>query len=1819
MAFNPGRKMADNIAAIRIALDFTGQQLSETELAALKKYAGFGGLKAVLFPLGEITEWTKFGASAADLKLYPQVMELHALLKEKLTVKDYKAAIDALKSSSQTAYYTPDYIPRAIYAAMKEANILPKRLYEPSAGAGVFIEEAVDAFEGLQQINAVEKDILTGKILTALCSVHQLPVEVQIKKLEETAATEKAQSDLVISNIPFGKIAVHDPAYNKSGISAKVHTYFFAKGLDKIKDGGILAYIVTEAFLNNPSNETARKYLFTSADLLSVAVLPANLMKENANVEVGMHLILVQKNDSKETLTEAEGLLIDTIEVENSFGKYHLNAWLADKNELVYADEIIEGTNARGKASRVAWQNSDMQDIIPSLKEQLVAGFANFNYAKWEAISFDKMETQLKQFTFLPVPQPPKSDDKKGLSFGQLGLFDAPVQTDEDNKAIAYLDDLDKQFVDAGTVRQISVIRTTARPLHDSIVLLTARAKANNRYSYKLYSNLSEISFPGKWMSGNTLGQELDSLSVKLKNFGHDYRYEGATSLEPAFKLQPDKPKAFTDLKPFYIKDTLVIFNGQLGLIGEPHNFEAKFDALDPQPELPFYEDYLTLRDIYLELSGYENEHEIQFPELRKSLNYYYEDFIAKHGELNRNANRNRILNDAALGFKMLSSLEIKEGDKFVRSDIFYGPLFQQKELLKTDDPAEALARCLNDTGRVDLSVISQITGLTEDEIILQLDKQILLNPQTLNWETTDNYLSGNVVLKLKAAEKLAEEEPQNLQYARSLAAIRRVQPERIPFERLDFNLGERWVPIDYYQRFATDLFKLDTRINYLLSVDDYKVSYAKKGNTITNEEFSVTPKESNKVTGRTLLEYALLNTNPHFTYPVEQYGKVVRVPDTEAIQNSHRKIDNIRARYLLWLLELPNEDKQFLEKLYNDTYNCYALREYDGSHLTFPGLDFKALRIADLYPSQRNAAWRLMQNNGGLIDHEVGLGKTLTMIIAAMEMKRLGIVHKPMILALKANVQQITDTFRLAYPKAKILAPGENDFEPAKRKRIFHEIKNNNWDCIILTHDQFGKIPQDPEIQRQILEIELDNTELDLLALQGTGEEITKEKLKGLEIRKENLEAKLKSVMEAIAHRKDTGINFRETNIDHLFIDESHKFKNLTFTTRHTKVAGLGNMAGSQKALNMLFAIRTLQDRCDTDLCATFLSGTPISNSLTEMYLIFKYLRPRELERQQISNFDAWAAVYARKTVDFEFTVTNEIRAKERFRHFIKVPELALFYNQITDYKTAKHINLDKPEIDETLVNIKPTPDQQDFIKRLMQFAKSGDATLIGRRPLTKDEDKGRMLIATNYAKKMAVDMRLVNPEKYGDHPGNKVNVCARKVAEIYHESTPHKGTQIIFSDIGTPKTDEFNVYDALRDKLINDFNIPANQITFIHNWATDKQRKELFKKMNAGEIRILIGSTEKAGTGLNVQERIVAMHHLDIPWKPSELEQRDGRGARQGNWLAKKFYGNKVRNFIYAVEQSLDNYKFNLLKNKQIFISQMKNNELSVRTLDEGAMDEQSGMSFSEYIAILSGDTSLLEKTRLEKKVAELEGYKGAHFKEVARSRYLLEDLEKKSHDTQSTLELVRKDEISYKQVLKFDEDGTKQNPLKLKDIALADTVAIGNHLIGLYKNWTPIDFNQPDLHLGELYGFDLFIRRKLQTVEEGFSSRITHVTSLYAESRSTGIKYMQNGGAPNIDNPKHAARYFLDAINRVVGMAERYEKELDGINKQIPEVRELSQRPFDQEYELASLKRDMEKLEMEINQKIVEREKQAQTAQLSIENAEEPLEEVSVGIKR
>ena len=1794
MAYNAYQKLTDNIAAIRLALQWDQKtRLHETDIVTLRKYSGFGGIKAVLYPPTTREQWVKLGATDSDLRLFPGIQELHELLQNHLDEKQYKEAVQSVKNSVLTAFYTPEIVPKTLYRILKEHGIRPERIYEPSSGSGIFLHEAVSAFPDIKRITAVEKDILSGHVLQALGSDWSAPSKVHITGLENTPVTDNGQYDLIVSNIPFGNFPVYDDAFPDKELSGKIHNYFFAKGLDKIANGGLMAYITTDVFLNSPSNRVARGYLFERADFISLSVMPDNLMKETGNTEAPNHLLIVQKNESKQGLTNEENELVETVQQENEYGQFQLNTFIHRHTELVTGDELKAGRNQYGHANQSVWQHGEINGIEEKLAVTIREGIRErfgenlFYHAQLMTATHEPEEQELR-LSYLPMPQ------SKATSIPvQLGLFDtAPAENI--GRAMDYLNDLDKTVIQKQTVRLISMIKTSDNPAHESIVLLTAKQERANRYLYKLYSNVKEVQFSSLWMNASLLSHELAALARGLQQYSHAYIYEGDKSLESAFGLDngSQSVQTYPELKPFYKEGTLVVHQNQVGIISnvDAEFKHAGFQPLHRQGDLVFYQSYTGLRDSYLELSAKELSGIAIAEKERISLNQHYDSFVAQYGFLNSPANKKRVTGDAAFGFTILSSLERKEGSQLVKADILVQSVARQQERFITDNPLDALARSLNEKGRVDMDYMEAATGLNEKELISRLGNHIYLNPVTDTWETADRYLSGNVVEKLQQAEEILRDNPGNLQYQRSLEAIEKVQPEKIPFELLDFNLGELWIPLHYYERFARQLFEQYTSINYFTSLDTFKVNTSGH-NAKIDREYAVTPRSGRTTYGYTMLEHALENTTPFFTYEVTgPDDKTIRLPDNEAIQLAHQKIENIRTGFTDWLRELPDSDKKLLESLYNQTFNCYVLREYDGSHQRFPGLDKKALGIEELYSSQKNAAWRIIQNRGALIDHEVGLGKTLTMIIAATEMKRLGIVHKPMILALKANVNQIAETYHKAYPLARILAPGENDFSPDKRLRLFHGIKNNNWDCIILTHDQFGKIPQSPQIQKEIFQTELDNVERDLETLKDLGGDISKRMLKGLEIRKNNLEGQLKGVLKNIEEKKDAGINFQEMGIDHLFVDEAHKFKNLTFTTRHNRVAGLGNMEGSQKALNMLFAVRTLQEKFNADLCVTFLSGTPISNSLTEMYLLFKYLRPKEMERQRIENFDGWAAVFARKTTDFEFSVTNEIIAKERFRHFIKVPELALFYNEITDYKTARHIRLDRPEINETLVNIKPTPEQCEFIKNLMQFAKTGDGTLIGRGKLSEDEDKGRMLIATNYAKKMSADMRLVDPWKYSDHPDNKVNVCARKVAELFHNSHGHKGTQIVFSDIGTPKSDDFNLYDALKEKLIRDFNIPARAITFIHDW-TDKQKPELFRKMNTGEIRILIGSTEKAGTGLNVQQRVVAMHHLDIPWKPSELEQRNGRGARQGNVLAKELYYNKVHNYIYAVEQSLDNYKFNLLKNKQTFISQMKNCELSVRSIDEGSADEKSGMNFSEYIAVLSGDTTLLEKSKLEKKIAVMESLRKAHFKEISRSKTQLEELHKEKAATVKMLEKLTADDSWYKGRLQLEKDGTKANPIVLDGFNGKDAEAIGKYLISLYETWKPGEDKPDEQKIGMLYGFELYIRRQRESYEEKGLFEYRYSNSFYAMRSQEGIKYTYTNGIPNVDNPKLAARHFLNAIDRVDSLKEKYSKNLQELEKDIPMIAQLTTKPFGKEAELQQMKTELSRLEREITIKIQE----------------------------
>ena len=1240
------------------------------------------------------------------------------------------------------------------------------------------------------------------------------------------------------------------------------------------------------------------------------------------------------------------------------------------------------------------------------------------------------------------------------------------------------------------------------------------------------------------------------------------------------------KPRPFDEkLESFHREGSMVLDSaGNIGVLKDLTKYGATFMPLDlnmEQKEKAVL--YIALRDAYQKLYTYEAEEQTENKQMRESLNIYYDAFFIRFGNLNAKQNVKFILMDAS-GRDMLS-LERVENGQFIKSDIFDHPVsFSLDEVSHVDSPEEALTASLNKFGRIDLPYMTELSDMPEQELTEALKGRIYYNPLIDGYEIADRFIAGNVIEKAERIEEWLKENPDHAIVRESLEALKASIPEPIAFEDLDFNFGERWIPTGVYSAYMSHLFNTQVSIVYSDSMDEYSAKCSMKTMAITDEY--MVKGYYRHYDGMSLLKHALHNTCPDIMKSIgeDEHGNDIKVRDSEGIQLANAKIDEIRNGFTEWLEEQSNSFKERLTTMYNRKFNCFVRPKYDGSHQTFPGLDLKALGgkygVKSVYPSQKDCVWMLLQNGGGICDHEVGTGKTLIMCMAAHEMKRLGMAHKPMIIGLKANVAEIAATYQTAYPHARILYASEKDFSTKNRVSFFNNIKNNDYDCVIMSHDQFGKIPQSPELQRQILQAELDTVEENLEVIRTQGKDVSRGMLKGLEKRKQNLEVKLQKIAYSIEQRTDDVVDFRMMGIDHLFVDESHQFKNLMFNTRHDRVAGLGNSEGSQKALNMLFAIRTIQERTGRDLGATFLSGTTISNSLTELYLLFKYLRPKELERQDIRCFDAWAAIFAKKTTDFEFNVTNNIVQKERFRYFIKVPELAAFYNEITDYRTAEAVGVDRPQKNEILHNIPPTPEQEDFIQKLMEFAKTGDATILGRLPLSETEEKAKMLIATDYARKMALDMRMIDPT-CEDHPDNKASHCAKMIADYYKRYDNHKGTQFVFSDLGTYRPGEWNVYSEIKRKLIEDYGIPSSEIRFIQECKNERARKAVIAAMNEGSVRVLFGSTSMLGTGVNAQKRCVAIHHLDTPWRPSDLAQRDGRGVRAGNEIAKLYADNKVDVIIYAVEKSLDSYKFNLLHCKQTFISQLKSGALGARTIDEGAMDEKSGMNFSEYMAILSGNTDLLDKAKLEKKVASLEGERKSFNKGKRDSETKLQSKTAELGNNKASLKGMNEDYGKFMGKARKDKDGNILNLITLDGVESTNLEVIGKHLQMLAEKETT---GGQYKRIGEIYGFPVKI-----VSETSFENGLPFVDNRFFVEGN--YKYQYNYGHIAKSDPIAAANNFLNALQKIPSYIEQYDSKCKALEKEIPQLEEIAGKTWKKEEELKGLKAELAALDRKI----------------------------------
>jgi N12 class adenine-specific DNA methylase len=1789
MGFSKKQHLQLNIHALRIAfkLEKENRKASAGERLLMMQYSGFGGLKFVLNPAQnpiDINHWRK-----TEHELFPVTQELHQLLKENATdEKQYRRYVDSMRSSVLTAFYTPPLIIDAISTTLKENGVSIQKLLEPSAGNGSFIQSFAD--KDMPQVTAYEKDLLTGKILKQLYPDNT----IRISGFEEIPEKEKNSYDVVASNIPFGDTSVFDLSYSRSRNTAKVqaarsiHNYFFMKGADMLREGGVLAFITSQGVLNSPKNEPIRRALMQDNNLVSVVRLPNNLFTDYAGTEVGSDLIILQKNTAKQSLTESEEQFC-----QSQITQYNTpsNALFQDSGRIIHTTRVLD-TDPYGQPAFIYVHRDGVEGIAKDLKQMLSEDFGkhlDIGLYKGERNEVPVVQIPITSKVTLSNSEP-VTITKAILTLSALTTNKDIVKEDRQLSIFDLFENLDELL--AAPVKSIRIAKQPAK-----------RKRTVNGYQGNLFSGLMQQ----PPISTSPVNSDIPNERNTQEVIGD--LFSGLNGNGLAEKITADntipEPAIYTkEIQSFHRNDCLAMDNGWVGYLKDfdKNKQLAMFHPLQLSSiQKARAEAYIVVRDTYLDLYQKEAELQTEHKEERETFNKVYDAFVKKYGNLNSADNIKLIKTDCS--GKEIPYLERVVGGVVHKADIFHHPVSFSITTLAADNPDEALAASLNKYGKVDLAFMSQISDMAFDDLKEALHGRIFYNPLEKEYEIAERWVAGNVVEKATAVKTYLESNLDDAQAKESLTALEEARPRRIEFEELDFNLGERWIPTGIYAHFASHLFDTEVRIQYSESSDDFSIKCNQK-NVHIWDKYAV-KSESRTFDGIALLKNALVNTTPDITKKVKIDDKEVKVRDMEAIQMANTKIDEIRTAFTEWLHAQNDEFKKRLTDQYNDTFNCFVRPQYDGSHQEFPGLDRKGLGINDLYSSQKDTVWMIKLNNGAICDHEVGAGKTLVMCTAAQEMKRLGLAHKPMIIGLKSNVHEIAEAYRTAYPHAKILYPGKEDFTPKKRLRIFGDIKNNDWDCVILTHDQFGMIPQSPEMQKEILQMELDSVERNLNALQAQGNEITRAMLKGAIIQKENLEVKLKTLEHDIANRKDDVVDFKMMGIDHLFVDESHQFKNLMFNTRHDRVAGLGNMMGSQKAMNLLFAIRTIQDRIQGDMGATFLSGTTISNSLTELYLLFKYLRPRALEKQGINCFDAWAAIYARKTTDYEFSVANNIVSKERFRYFIKVPELAQFYSEITDYRTAKDIGIDRPGKNEILYNIPPTPDQEVFIQKLMEFAKSGNATLLGRPPLTDREEKAKMLIATDYARKMSLDMRMVS-DKYDDHPDNKAYHCAANIAKYYQKFHAQKGTQFVFSDLGTYKPGEWNVYGEIKQKLVEYHGIPPNEVRFIQEAKNDKQRKELINGMNDGKIRVLFGSTGMLGTGVNAQKRAVAIHHLDIPWRPSDLAQRDGRAVRKGNEIAKFFADNKVDVIIYAVEKSLDSYKFNLLYNKQLFIDQLKTNNLGKRTIDEGSMDEKSGMNFSEYVAILSGNTDLLEKAKLEKQVAGLESEKQAFNRSKFSSKYKLEDISATLESAKSRLERMTLDWENLQQRLQKGQDGTILNPVQLDGLLPnADVKQIGTKLNQISdKARTGGQYDE----IGSLYGFTLLVKTEISE-KEGVDIKVNR----FLIQGEGNIKYTYNNGLIAND-AKLASMNFLSALEKIPSYIDQEQKKIAELQKDLPVLQEVVNGIWTKENKLSELKTELASIDRKIQLSIASEPKEQEEA-IKISDIKESF---SVGLK-
>lgn len=1389
----PSQRLKNNIEAINVlkALEKENRSARKDEQEILSKYIGWGGLSDIF-----------------DEEKEGQWLDARNFLKENLTGEEYNRA----RESTLTAFYTPKVVIDAIYESLSNLGFEKGNILEPSAGTGRFIGNLPEEMKE-SNFYGVELDRISGQIAKELYP----NANIQIKGFEETNFSNNL-FDVAIGNIPFGEFKVADREYERNNFL--IHDYFFAKTLDKVRDGGIIAFITSSGTMDKKS-EDVRRYISERAEFLGAIRLPNTTFKGVAGTEVTSDIIFLKKRDRLLKIDE------DWIKLDKDAKGLIYNKYFVDNPQMVIG--TMEEIPSRFGTSLACIENKDI-----SLEEGL----------------------------------------KKAIKNIQGRYEEAQIN-----------DDLGEETI----------------PADDSV----------KNYSFALVDD--EIYF-----RENSIMQRI-SLNQKDKDKVKEY-----------LRLNESLRKVITYQK----------------------------------------EDY--------------SDEEIK--KEQENLNKFYDDFNSKHGRLNSKTNKKLFREDA--NFSLISTLEKldKEGNFIGKSDIFNKRTIKKAVIIDhTDRAIDALVLSISQKGKINFDYMEELTGKTRDKLIEELKGEIFLNldsfePNDINpfksakdlgdfsrpYVSADEYLSGNIRDKIEVVDsyikniekelgkeenledsKLLKKELEELHFQK--AKLVEVMPEALDASEITVRMGATWIPEQDYKKFMFDLLKtpVSSRWNIDIKYSDFTGEYRVEGKSSDRDnDLASFTYGTNRVNAYKLIEDTLnLRDTKVFDQVEDSDGKKKSVLNQKETMLARSKQEMIKEEFKSWIFDDVERRNRLVED-YNERFNSIRQREYDGSNLTFEGMNPEI----ELRAHQKDAIARGLFGGNTLLAHEVGAGKTFEMIGIAMESKRLGMSNKSMFVVPNHIVEQFGREFNELYPGANVLCATEKDFTPDRRKRFCSRIATGSFDAVIIGHSQFEKIPISKERQEYELQGQIDEI-IDYI------DEYKRERdqrftVKQLEKTKKKLETKLEKLN--ADYKKDDVVTFEELGVDKLFVDEAHAYKNLYLFSKMRNVAGITS-TDSQKSSDMLMKCRYM-DEITNNKGLVFATGTPVSNSMAELYTMQRYLQYDELKKMKLQHFDSWASTFGETITAIELNPEgNGYRSKTRFAKFYNLPELMNTVKGFMDIKTADVLNLPTPIAHYETIKTKPTEEQKEILET---FSERADKV----RDKQVDSSVDNMLLITNDGKKMALDQRLINP-LLPDDPNSKVNTCIKNVFSIWNKYKDKKSAQLIFCDMSTPSSD-FNIYDDIKTKLI-DMGVPENEIEFIHKAKNNMEKDAIFDKVRKGEIRVLIGSTQKMGAGTNAQDKLIAIHDLDIPWRPADLSQRAGRIVRQGN------ENKEVHIFRYVTENTFDAYLFQTLENKQKYISQIMTSKTPVRVAED--VDEAT-LNYAEIKALATGNPLIKEKMDLDVEVSKL-----------------------------------------------------------------------------------------------------------------------------------------------------------------------------------------------------------------------------------------------------